>query len=383
LQTATAPSAGPETTDNAPGNNLRGGPHDVHALILDDSAAVFSQGATEQVTIETEPPGVALPRSRISTLPADQPVQAVYTSRVIEAEFPFNDLVPSWNVELPEGTGFLVEIRVGRKAGEVWTPWYYFGIWGSMPERPDPIVQDDHGIVEVDTFRSSQAFDRIQYRFILTSRSASQTPVVRRVGLAYSNTLGDEALARRMCKPIDPGPRSGWARRLPVPWRSQAVEDASIRHSICSPTSVSMVLHYYGINEPTAKVCATIYDSHYRIYGNWIRAVEGAYLYGVAGYLERFGDFDAVRRHIAAGHPLIASIRVDAPGELRRAPYRLSNGHLIVITGFDAKGDLHVNDPAARTAQAGVVTYASQDMQKVWLDHGGVGYVLTGPAGKK
>ena len=45
-----------------------------------------------------------------------------------------------------------------------------------------------------------------------------------------------------------------------------------------------------------------------------------------------------------------------------------------------ADGDIHVNDPAARTAETGVATYYREDMEKVWLANGGVGYVLLPPA---
>lgn len=376
-------TSAPEESDNGPGNNLRGGPHDVHALLLDDSAAIFSQGSTEQVTIETSPPGIAIPAPRTASAPADPPLQAVYVSRAIDTAFPFNDLVPSWNVQVPEGTGFRAEVRVGNKADGSWTPFYYFGVWGIAPRPENRLVESGSGAVEVDTLRSSQTFDQIQYRFTLVTAAAGKSPVVRRVTLAYSNTLGNEGLAAVHRKPVDPGPPNAWARRLPVPWRSQTVEDPRIRGSICSPTSVSMVMQFYGVNVPTAQVAATVFDREYRLYGNWIRAVETAYLYGIAGYLERFGDFESVKRHIAAGHPVIASIRVDTAGELRGAPYKTSNGHLIVIAGFDANGNLHVNDPAAKTIEAGVVTYAKEDMQKVWLDHGGVGYVLTGRSAGK
>ena len=46
---------------------------------------------------------------------------------------------------------------------------------------------------------------------------------------------------------------------------------------------------------------------------------------------------------------------------------------------FDAEGNVHVNDPAAADPAEGVVTYAREDMERVWLGKGGVAYVLLPP----
>lgn len=327
------------------GNRLSRTPNDVHRLIIDEPVTLAGEG------------------------------RGPLTSRIVETEFPFNDLVPSWNVDVPPGAGFVVEIRVGRRVGDFWTPFYYLGGWGEAPRVEARHVEDEHGLINIDYFQSTRAYDRLQYRFHLAGADDAHLPKVKRVSLAYSNTLNDEAVARRFRKPVDPGPKEKWARRLAIPFRSQKWEDPKIRGSICSPTSVSMVLEYRGVNEPTAKVCRTVYDREYKIYGNWWRAVQGAYSYGVPGYLERFGDWDAVKRHIAAGQPVIASIRV-GKGELSHAPYRQSDGHLLVVAGFDEAGHVLINDPAAQTAEQGVTTYLREDMEKVWFARGGVGYVL-------
>jgi hypothetical protein len=40
---------------------------------------------------------------------------------------------------------------------------------------------------------------------------------------------------------------------------------------------------------------------------------------------------------------------------------------------------VHVNDPAGATPKQGIVTYGKEDMERVWLACGGVGYVLEAP----
>ncbi len=364
-----------QPADRSGHNKLRATPNDIHALIIDETAGVFRQGTTDGVTISTMPAGVSLRCDGPDRHREHDLCRAVHTSRVIVTGFPFNELIPSWNVDVPPGSGFVVELRVGRGGGGSWTPFYYLGSWGDAPGIEHKVLRDAGGVVEIDYFRSRRWFDRIQYRVHLAAADPRRLPALRRFALAYSNTLNDEQLARRHRKPIDPGPRHRWARRLPVPFRSQKGEGRAIRGRVCSPTATAMVMAYRGVNHPTARVCEVVWDAEYEIFGNWARAVQGAYTLGVPGYVERFGDLDAVKRHIANDQPIIASIRA-APGQLRGAPYRQSSGHLLVIVGFDADGNVHVNDPAGATSAQGVVTYAKEDMEKVWLANGGVGYVL-------
>ena len=93
------------------------------------------------------------------------------------------------------------------------------------------------------------------------------------------------------------------------------------------------------------------------------------------GYLARFADWGAVRRSIAAGQPLVISIRF-REGELPGAPIPSTAGHLIVVTGFAPNGDVLVNDPAAPAAAEVPRSYRRVDLEKAWLQKGGVAYVL-------
>jgi hypothetical protein len=347
--------------------------------MLDDTAGAFRRGTFERCRLAPNRPAVIVaPPATDNPVGSNTQKLAAYTSRVVSTEFPFNEIVPSWNVEVPNGAGFYVEIRFGRGADSFWTAWYYFGRWGAAGESLEKHIRDEHGVVRVDCFQSSETFDRLQYRVHFHSALANVGPALRRFAIAYSNVLDDAELARKHPPAFEVGPKSQWARRLPVPFKSQKDAPPDLRSLVCSPTATAMVMAYYGVDRAPGDVARVIYDPEYEIYGTWLRAVEGAFTCGVPGYIERFGDWDAVKRQIAAGHPVVASI-VAGRDELRGARYHATDGHLIVIAGFDGRGGVHVNDPAGTTRDEGVVTYAMDDLETVWFGHGGVGYVLLPP----
>jgi hypothetical protein len=164
---------------------------------------------------------------------------------------------------------------------------------------------------------------------------------------------------------------------LAVPARSQRVEDPALAGRICSPTSVAMVMAYRGIERPTIEVARAVYDRAYDIYGNWPRAIQAAYAFGVPGYLRRFSSWAEVERCIADDQPLVISIRFKE-GALAGAPISSSDGHIIVLAGFDADGNVEVNDPAFGPPASGRRRYARADLERAWLRAtAGTAYVLS------
>lgn len=292
-----------------------------------------------------------------------------FVSPVHLAAHPFNEVLPSWNLDLRDGQGAVVELRVGDERG--WSPWLHVGDWGTEISGTDRRTEFERGRIDVDLFRSEQRFERVQARVALAGLLMG--PARHRIALCLSDRTGE---ARPETDVVGPEPpRELWQRRLPVPFLSQRSVGEEIGGRICSPTSVAMVVDYWTEARPLLEVAECAFDPRHDIYGNWPRNVQTAFSFGLEGWIARFNDWSDVRWEIAAGRPLVCSITVK-PGELRGAPYESTAGHLLVLTGFDERGDVLVNDPAAEDAEGGVTTYALDEFEKVWMGKGGTAYVL-------
>ncbi len=296
--------------------------------------------------------------------------ESICTSPPQRGAHPFRELLVSWNVDAPPVTAFVVELRVGEKGEEAWSEWMHLGDWGEAPSTPRTVVCDG-GKVDVDFFVGERPFAVAQVRVRANAREAAQRVVVRHLTLCFSDRERDMT-------PIEAPARPTRVKPLDVPFRSQKVEKPDISGRICSPTSLAMVLAYRGVARPTTEVCERAYDAANDIYGNWPRNVQAAYSLGVPGYLTRFCDWTAVEREIEAGNPLILSIAAKK-GQLTGAPYQQTSGHLLVLRGFDERGDCVVNDPAAPDTERGQLTYKRAELEEVWMRRGGVTYVLLKP----
>jgi hypothetical protein len=203
---------------------------------------------------------------------------------------------------------------------------------------------------------------------------AAAVPALRRIAVSYSGVVADERRRGALAEPVPAVPPSGWARDLAVPFRCQKDVAGPMSAEICSPTSVSMVMAYCGVDRPMVDNAHAIYDPDNDLFGNWGRAVARAGELGLDAWVTRFRTWDAVKAQVAAGQPVVASIRFK-PGDFPSAVLPETTGHLIVIRGFTPSGDVIVNDPASRERGNGAI-YRADELARAWFDHGGVGYVI-------
>ena len=164
------------------------------------------------------------------------------------------------------------------------------------------------------------------------------------------------------------------AARLSVPGLSQLEAPREIALRICSPTSVAMVLAYWGAPASPVALADDVFHAATDSYGIWPAAVRAAGRRGIAGYLLRFPDWSSAAWCLERRLPIIASVRY-AAGELTDAPLSETSGHLLVLTGCD-RTHVFVNDPVAPTAAEVPRRYALDEIERVWLGRTGVGYVL-------
>jgi hypothetical protein len=351
----------------ATGENALGNPAGMSdRLELIDSLEVFERGKRDHVALRSGEPAALVLDGESGSYPRT----GRWTSAEIPAAFRFTELLPSWNVAAPAETGLRLEVRVRRAGTAKWTPWLYMGAWGKTPAERERVTACREGVVDVDYLALDKPAEAYQVRVELFSftMDSAVTPVLRRVGVCYSGVTGE----KRAAIPVE-----GWARDLDVPFRTQKDAPKALSGEICSPTSVTMVMAYCGVDRPVVENALAIWDNEHGMFGNWGRAVARASELGLDGWLTRFRSWDEVKRQVAAAQPVVASIRFKK-GTFPSAVLPSTSGHLIVIRGFTAGGDVIVNDPASKEKGNGAV-YRAEELGRAWFDHGGVGYVITRP----
>jgi len=238
----------------------------------------------------------------------------------------------------------------------------------SLPGLPHKI--DDIGYLDEDIIRLRQPMKYYKYT-IYAFPGAAGLFFLDRVAVCYSKT---DANIREFNK-FSPRPEKIEPVTLAVPYQSQKWLPDSISGKTCSPTSVDMVLNYYGLPYRPIEVASAVYDKYNDIYGNWPYNAQAAYILGMGKtWIGRHNSFNELAAELKSGKPVVISIAVDETQKLTGAPYKTSEGHLIVVRGFDKDGNVLVNDPAASDIDGGIVTYDINELTDVWVGHDGVAY---------
>src|SRR5882762_5941910 len=225
------------------------------------------------------------------------------------------------------------------------------------------------------------------------SAAAGASPILQHIYALVSDT--------RSYTPRYPSPRyTDRAMEIAVPRYSQEIHAGEFPEydgggeAWCSPTSTEMVVEYWN-KRPTSTEMSWVgphadpqvdyaarftYDAAYGGTGNWPFNTAYASRFGLSAPVLQLGSLNDAERYLALGVPLVASIS-HAPGAL---PGVLNNagtsGHLLVIVGFTASGDVIANDPAALSDTTVRRVYGREAFERAWIGgSGGVVYLIATP----
>lgn len=281
---------------------------------------------------------------------------------------PARSFVPS--ISMLTDVTYAVRFELSARIGGRWSPWIATatlgpGAFAPLESRGDTLQCD------VDIYAAAVGCDAARLRVRLGGANPQ--------ALAMAPWL--VTLSATDLSPSGDAPLVAESPRLTVPALCQMEAPSEIALRICSPTSVAMVLSYWGAPTPVVPLADEIFHPDTDRYGVWPAAIKAAGRRGVAGYLLRFPDWSSAAWCLAGGLPIIASIRY-AEGELTGAAIPETPGHLIVLTGCD-RDHVFVNDPVAPTSADVPRRYRLDELQRVWLDRTGIGYVLFRPDQRK
>jgi hypothetical protein len=328
----------------------------------------------------------------------DGAASGTWVSPPVDPGFSFGQLVASWNADTPAGSWIKVEAQANTETGHV-TRWYTMGIWaggdGSVQRTSVNGQADADATVETDTLRArGSPLVGYQLRVTLERPTADQpAPTLSMLGavVAPASSLTGEPLSEANSEAIE----------LPVPAYSQEVHSGRYRQwggggeVWCSPTSTEMVVEYWGrgpsadelvwvdprFSDPSVIFAArATYDPAYRGTGNWPFNTAYAARYGLEAFVTQLRSLGEAEQFVRAGIPLVGSIKA-GPGELDGFLFEGgTNGHLLVLVGFDQAGNPIVNDPAAWSNATVRRVYDRAQFERAWLrGSGGIVYVIHPP----
>lgn len=311
------------------------------------------------------------------TPPAFDAVQETVTViDPIRTDFDWDEAIVSWNVD---GTSrAFLKVEAQAQFDDRQTAWLTLAEWSgdlnAGPRHSDKDQKDPDAEVQTDTLHLFRRSRLLRLRITTRQIAPGDLPKLKLLMVSFG-TPGFEL-------DKDEAPlKEAWGKTLSVPQRSQMpYEKGALRYDpgrvsptfekwfkqtksdqYCSPTAVSMILNYWGVNVDVPDVVAGVFDEQYPGTGNW--PFNTAYIGsfdGLESYVTRMGSLAEAERSIAKKEPLICSVSYNVLQGKNKAP---GDGHLVVLVGFTKEGDPIFNDPGRSEVRQ---VYKREDFRQAW-----------------
>jgi hypothetical protein len=282
--------------------------------------------------------------------------------RAQSSQHPFNLGLPSWNGTAADSTSsFKIQMRFPD--GTSWSPWLTIGYWKSHLWSTYGSTGYAGGYIDIDNVRLYSYVSSWQFK-ILMKRTTLETPSPTLHKLSFFLSDSATTTAQDFTQIVNDNPAAVF---IPTDFIYQYAVDPQIGGSICSPTSVCMILRSYDISVDPLQFARDTYDPYFGMFGIWPRVVQNAAEYHLDGAVVRYRSWSQAREVLASGGRIAMS--VGPP---------LYSGHLMMLAGFTGAGIPIVHDPARSNGYSYV--YNKSDLSHSWFDKGGVAYTFS-PAG--
>jgi hypothetical protein len=270
----------------------------------------------------------------------------------------FNRGLPSWNGSgVAQKSSFKVQMRFPHGTG--WSPWLTAGFWQDNIWSSYGSTSYTGGEIDYDYVKLNSYKKKWQWKIIFKRKSLNDpSPSINQLSffVSDSRTTNDFNLS----DVLNDRPQQ---IIIPTTHVYQYSVDSQIGGSICSPSTVSMILMSYDIEVNVLDFARATRDPYYGIFGVWPRVVQHAYEYGLEGYVTRYRNWSDAREVLAENGRIAMSIGQP-----------LYSGHLVMLAGFTSDGRPIVHDPAKSNGYA--LVYNKSDISKSWFQKGGVAYTF-------
>ena len=295
-----------------------------------------------------------LTKSDFKTLKINKNLQ-VFVSKPIKAPFDFDSLVPSINIIYKsKDAAALVQVAVKTEQG--WSGLYKLFYLSKNYKKTFSDLKDKFISRKTDTVlpRTKASAFKLQITMLGQAKINLITAALTNKNIKHNTELSLESLG---VKNIE----------LPVkPISQKEYKIKSLRNEICSPTSLTMALNYFGKKVNLDDTVKGVFDESAKIYGTWPFNTAFAGELSLKCCVTRCASLAQAEAEIYQGRPLVISVSFKN-GELKNAPIKETDGHLILLCGLDENGNFICIDPAAKTAKTARRIYSRKDLAKVWL----------------
>lgn len=272
----------------------------------------------------------------------------------------FSELVLSWNVKNLNDSQLVFFISVGNENG--FSKFHAMGSFKEDQNRSISAEADEYASVNIDTLINKEEKNNLFKLRVNITPNSNENLILENITVTTkplnNNLVYDESLLINHLIDVDP------LQQLSIP---------NIGNLICSPTSVTMVLNYYGYNFKQEEMAQKVYDYGRRIYGNWtFNASYAGSLESIYSRVEFIDDFNKVVNYIKNDVPVIFSITTTSLNDLEGSIMAFPAGHLIVLIGFEQIDGVWYgifNDPAEYEDNKVMRKYKMEQVLNVWKQY--------------